>query len=314
MYKLAAYLFGSFHYRPADWKGTIEDNLENGEVALFVDLENITTALWKNFQQGPDPFAWVAKVRKYGPMSFARAYGDMSQPHLARLESELRAAGIETFNCPVKQRGDRTQSTVDANIIIDLYEVAMDRPGIRTFVLMAGDSDYVRVVARLRNRLTRDVVIAGVPGSVSRDLIRAGTSEDPVEPTEAPVQQDDSEVIRLIARFEDSLHSGYVPTFNGILKYVMHPNNTDIIHPSLVQAKLGDLVERGVLEQFQDETGGGRPIRITQLDRYHSEVEAALGIATVPRREPTAAAVVTSDGYDDEYEDDYDDPDREYDG
>jgi hypothetical protein len=170
---------------------------------------------------------------------------------------------------------------------------------------MAGDSDYVRVVARLRHRLMRDVVIAGVPGSVSRELTRAASSEDPVEPTAPTVELDDASVIRLIARFEDSLHSGYVPTFNGILKYVMHPNNVEVIHPSLVQAKLGDYVERGVLEQFQDETGGGRPIRVTQLDRYHQDVEAALGETTPTTSRPTPVA--QSDDYDDE--DGYDDED-----
>jgi uncharacterized LabA/DUF88 family protein len=40
--------------------------------------------------------------------------------------------------------------TVDANIIYDLFR-SPDRPNIKTFVLMAGDSDYIRVVARLRN-------------------------------------------------------------------------------------------------------------------------------------------------------------------
>jgi hypothetical protein len=48
------------------------------EVALFIDLENITTALWNNFKQAPDAASWVENARKYGPISFARAYGDFS--------------------------------------------------------------------------------------------------------------------------------------------------------------------------------------------------------------------------------------------
>ena len=61
-------------------------------------------------------------------MGFARAYGDFSQPFLGRLESRIRVAGIEPFHCPTKVRDDRTQSTVDINVAIDLYEVALDRP------------------------------------------------------------------------------------------------------------------------------------------------------------------------------------------
>ena len=35
------------------------------EVALFIDLENITTGLWNNFQQAPDCASWVEKARSY---------------------------------------------------------------------------------------------------------------------------------------------------------------------------------------------------------------------------------------------------------
>jgi uncharacterized LabA/DUF88 family protein len=235
------------------------------EVALFVDLENITQSLWKRFQQNVDPFVWVEKARKYGPLSFARAYGDFSQPHLDRLESVLRAAGIDKLDCPAKQRGEGTQSTVDANIMIDLFEVALDRPNIKTIVLFAGDSDYVRVVARLRNRLEKDVVVAGVPGSISRELVMAATALDALEPTEAP-PVDEAELIRIIDRYERSLPDGILPTFGKMLPYVADPRNSGVIPPPLVQQKLNELVQRGVLEQAQVTLEGGRPLRVTRLN------------------------------------------------
>lgn len=245
------------------------------EVALFVDLENITTGLWNNFHQAPDTAQWMEKALKYGPVSFARAYGDFSQPHLARLESDLRTYGIEKFDCPTKQRGGLTQSTVDANVIYDLFEVAQDRPGIKTFVLMAGDSDYIRVVARLKNRQQKDVVIAGVPGSTSRDLIRAATHEDSVEPA-TPVEIDEERLIRIIYDYETSRRPGILPTFRYIVQYVSDPRNASVISPQLAPSKLNDLVRRGVLEQFETEGNAGTTVRVTRLNHEDDLVKTAL--------------------------------------
>jgi hypothetical protein len=58
----------------------------------------------------------------------------------------------------------------------------LDRPNVHTYMLMAGDSDYIRVTTWLRNRFGKRVVISGVPGSISADLVLAAGSEDPVEP------------------------------------------------------------------------------------------------------------------------------------
>jgi uncharacterized LabA/DUF88 family protein len=245
------------------------------EVALFIDLENITTALWNKFQQSPDPFKWVEQARKYGPIAFSRAYGDFSQPHLQRLESDLRALGIDKFDCPTKQRGSQTQSTVDSNIIIDLYEVALDRPSIGTFMLMAGDSDYIRVVARLRHRLDKDVVISAVPGSISRELVRAAGREDPLEPA-AQEDIDEHKLIQLIEAYESSRRIGVLPTFRYLLAYVQDPRNAHVISPQVAQSKLNELVHRGVLVQEIVEGNAGTPVRVTRLNRDDELVNEAL--------------------------------------
>jgi uncharacterized LabA/DUF88 family protein len=66
-----------------------------------------------------------------------------------------------------------TQSTVDLNMLMDIIETVFDRPNINTFVLMTGDRDFTRISARLKLRLNKRVIVCGVPGTVSRDLISA---------------------------------------------------------------------------------------------------------------------------------------------
>lgn len=248
-----------------------------GEVALFVDLENIATSMWNTYQQAPDPLKWVEKVRTYGLMGFARAYGDFSQPFLARMESRIRVAGIEPFNCPVKVREDKSQSTVDINVAIDLYEVALDRPETKTILLLAGDRDYVRIVARLRNRLGKRIVIAGVPGSVSRDLVLAAGEEDPLEPVDCVLDRDgELALIRVIHRYEFSRKDGVYPIFRFMADFIRHPNNAELIDPNVVDGKLNEFIERGILMQEMVPLADGRTLRETKLNRQHAMVEEAL--------------------------------------
>jgi uncharacterized LabA/DUF88 family protein len=68
-----------------------------------------------------------------------------------------------------------SQSTVDLNMLMDIIETVFDRPTIGTFVLMTGDRDFTRIAARLKLRLNKTVIIVGVPGTVSRDLISAAS-------------------------------------------------------------------------------------------------------------------------------------------
>lgn len=244
------------------------------DVALFIDLENIAISLWKREGQQPNPSRLVAHARKYGLIALARVYADFSMDMYANWEHSFRNANIEPFHCPVKVKAEYSQSTVDMNMVIDMYETAQDRPGIGTFIVMAGDGDYVRVVARLRHRFGKRVVIAGIPGSVSRDLIEAAGEEDPIQTAEV-TDIDEAATIRVFLRYEDSRHEGVMPTFRGAAEYLKHPSNQ--LDAGLVESTMNRLVERGILLQTFEETQDGREIRTTRLDRSNPVVQEMMG-------------------------------------
>lgn len=246
------------------------------EVALFVDLENVVTSMWKEYQQGSDPLMWMEKARNYGPVTFARAFGDFQQESLAKLENQLRVAGIDPFPCPVKVRDTGTQSTVDMNVVIDVFEVAIDRPTISTFILMAGDRDYIRIVARLRSRWGKRVIISGVPGSVSRELVMAAGEEDPILPSALLGLEGELELIRIIDRYERTLQNGFYPTFGRLERYVAHPTNNAVIPAHLVRRQLTEFVQRGVLMQVVQDLPEGGQLKSTSLNRADPLVNQAL--------------------------------------
>ena len=65
-------------------------------------------------------------------------------------------------------------------MLIDIIDCLLDRPSVQTLVLMTGDSDFIRVTARARHRFDKQVVISGVPGSVSTDLVESADVYDPL--------------------------------------------------------------------------------------------------------------------------------------
>ncbi len=79
------------------------------------------------------------------------------------------------------------QSTVDLNMLMDIIETVFDRPTISTFVLMTGDKDFTRISARLKLRLNKTVIVVGIPGTVSRDLISSANQFVPLVPGGASV-------------------------------------------------------------------------------------------------------------------------------
>jgi uncharacterized LabA/DUF88 family protein len=158
------------------------------EVAAFVDLENIRYSMLNRWHQEPDPLAWRDKARSYGLIGIARAYADFDQ-HPPQLRQRLNVAGFEAEHYPVKRYRDRDgteriRSIADLHMVIDIVDTALGRPNIDTFLFFTGDGDFIRVVAMLRNRLGKRVVICGVPETTSRDLVIAAGEEDSLDVSE----------------------------------------------------------------------------------------------------------------------------------
>lgn len=234
------------------------------EVALFVDLENVVYSLWNTHMQEPNPRQWIEKARSYGPVTFARAFGDFNQERMAKIRPRLDVAGIDAYSCPAKVRESGTQSTVDINVAVDLFEVALDRPEVNTFMLMAGDRDYIRIITRLRNRWDKRIIVSGVPGSVSRDLAEAADIVDPIEINVESI--DERALVRIIQRYEQSLFGDFQPTFMRMQSYVMHPSNSQVIDPNVVQRVLSDFVDRRVLIQEVVNLPDGGQLKATRLN------------------------------------------------
>lgn len=251
---------------------------ETEELAVFVDFENIRYSTINSYGREPDPLAWRDKALKYGLMSVARAYADFDQ-HPPQLRTRLDVAGFELHHYPAKRTSDITgrekiASRSDLNLVIDIINTALVRPDINTFLLFTGDKDFIRLVTTLRNRLGKRVVICGVPGSVSPDLVIAAGEEDLLEIAQSA--EVDIAVIHAIETYIGQLHEGFVPTQSHMSRTLWRFLDRTMLPSEHIEAKVMEFLRKGVLTKRQTINGQGQELVTTELNSEHPLVERAL--------------------------------------
>lgn len=283
---------------------------ENGEVALFIDFENVRYGLKNNYSREPDPQLLMGKARKYGPVALATAYADFTE-HPDYFRRKLEVAGISSRDVARRSPDVAHKSSSDMAMLMDIIDCLLDRPTVNTLILMTGDSDFIRVVARARHRFGKKVVISGVPGSVSNDLIAAADAADPIvesdwvpassgephvpAPLESTLLPDSesaevrvssaelSDVERRLVRLLDYLdRTRPYLTFLFVKTHALSPNNQLNLSPMQVDLVLTQFKDRGILRDEIREIDG-RTLRLLYFRRDHPQVlEALNGAGTAP--------------------------------
>lgn len=249
------------------------------EVAAFVDFENIRYSTINSYGQEPDPVAWRDKALKYGLMSVAKAYADFDQ-HPPQVRTRLDVAGFEAHHYPVKRTTDsqgreKIASRSDLNLVVDIINTALVRPDIRTILLFSGDKDFIRLVTTLRNRLGLRVIICGVPGSVSPDLVAAAGEEDPIEIEQSEAV--DLAVVKAIDAYIKQLHDGFVPTQSHMSRSLWRFIDRSQLPSEHIEAKVMEFLRKRVLVKRQTINGQGNELVTTELNLQHPLVVKALG-------------------------------------
>jgi hypothetical protein len=138
------------------------------------------------------------------------------------------------------------QSTVDLNMLMDIIETVFDRPTISTFVLMTGDKDFTRISARLKLRLNKTVIVVGIPGTVSRDLISSANQFVPLVPggvssSTGSLPVPGSGIVQMSPSASLGSNTGSIPAVNfantAAQFQLPYANNTpmDVLDPQFLQ-------------------------------------------------------------------------------
>lgn len=259
-------------------QGSMMPSTVRSEVAVFVDFENIRYSTINTYGREPDPLVWRDKALSYGLMAVAKAFADFDQ-HPSQVRMRLEVAGFEPMHFPAKRTTDnqgreKIVSRSDLNFAVDLINTALVRPDISTFLLFTGDKDFIRVVTTLRNRLGRRIIICGVPGSISPDLVASAGEESPLEMEASP--DIDIAVIQAIDAYVQQLHDGFVPTQSHMSRTLWRFLDRDLLSSEHIEAKVMEFLRKGVLTKRQTVNGQQQELVTTELNPSNRLVQEAL--------------------------------------
>ena len=143
--------------------------------ALFVDFENIFHYIRKrtvDSERAHDiVLELIQELRKKLSNEFAQscivqyAYADFEQIE-GNAQGQLFLLGVETRNVV----GTEHKNAADMRLCIDVMETMYTREEIGTFVLMAGDRDYIPVLQHLRKH-AKTVQVIAFKENISGDLL-----------------------------------------------------------------------------------------------------------------------------------------------
>ena len=144
--------------------------------AVFIDFENVYYFLKNHYLDPQDPHDYALDLvralrenlkNEQGLDSLVlNAYADFDKIPTGP-QGPLYLMGVSTRNV----LGTEHKNAADMQLCIDALEILYTRPAIGTFVLVAGDRDYIPVLQHLR-RQARQVKVVGFRESVSGDLLQ----------------------------------------------------------------------------------------------------------------------------------------------
>jgi hypothetical protein len=258
-------------------------------VGLFIDFDGIRHELLRHYGREPDCQAWMEKARRFGPVAVAYAYADFTQ-HPALFRRKLDVAGITARDVPQRSPDITRPSSIGMAMLMDIVDCLLDWPNVATLVLMTGDTDFVRVTARARNRFGKQVVVSGVPGTVPTDLIESADLYDPLEvsagsTTDAPgalsVDERDLRLLQLVDWL--ARHRPYM-TFGFIRAHAASPHHGLQLTEDGATELLSRFKERGILIERFVGAADGRTLRTLELCEDHPALIASRRV-TAPRFE-----------------------------
>lgn len=155
--------------------GLFHKKTKRPNAIAFVDYEYWFYSYDEHFNGlRPDIEKWSESIHQQYDVRDIMVFGDFTPLKIKNEPVSIRRVTntiIETLN----DNGFRTKDMTDFILLDYIYQIAAERPEIDTFILFTGDGHFHSVVKYLVQKLKKNVIIYGITGSFSRNLVSAAT-------------------------------------------------------------------------------------------------------------------------------------------
>ncbi len=254
-------------------------DLNTCNVGIYLDFENLVISSKYVYPSRERPLSLgpvVDFAASKGDICVRKAYANWQISQLKQYQKSLTAHGFETIHLP--NTSSQGKNGADVKLVVDVMECLEQLKHIDTFVIGSGDTDFIPLLQKIRQR-GKKVVVIGFDHSVG-PLVKNNCTEfkslvellgqpehDSLEETENVSDSSDSEDApadthgrKIMIRYIKSSEEDSI--LMGNLKM-----NLKRIDPSFSEKKLGYSSFKKYVESFQGDliekieyNDGGNPI------------------------------------------------------
>ncbi|HKM39455.1 MAG TPA: NYN domain-containing protein, partial [bacterium] len=160
----------------------------------------------------------------------------------------LRTQSIEMVDAAGDHSREKVKNYTDFTMLDAIYGTYLDQEDIGTIVIVTGDGHFSSVVARLRVRCKKNIVIIGIPHFINRELYQSASDvrELEIDTETCLVDRDD-----LTAFVTNSIHTHPYVTFNKTVSIYSKVRQVDEV---AVRKALATLIDDNVFVQLIEQT------------------------------------------------------------
>lgn len=232
----------------------------HGKALAFVDYEYWFYSYKNKYGIRPDVGQWKAQLEQEYDLVDLYIFADFASAGLGEELRKLKAITDKVTDTGTI--GQRMKKDMTDFIMLDeIYQSAVSRRGIDTFILFTGDGHFQSVVRYLIHKLGKRVVIYGVTETFSRSL-QAAATETLLLPLESELYTRYREMI-----LQDLAHCSkrydIIPTFLSTIDAVVNRYGAIQEHTRRV---LQELIDEGYVYQKEQKLRFGKTIKALATD------------------------------------------------
>ncbi len=226
----------------------------------FVDFEHWYISLEKLHFQKPNVKAWREELAKDYDIADIYFFADFSNPSLRSEIEKIRQVTnlvIETKNASGFYKKDFT----DFIMLDNIYQTAINRSDIDTFIIFSGDGHFSSVVTYLCTRCGKEVGVYGIRDAVSNQLKSVASWVKELPSAETRLQGFFYPVLQNLKQLEKRKKPSY-PSFKATCEYVSRYYDLDSAD---VDKAMQEMLRLGYLTQSQIQVDG-KTLRVLKAD------------------------------------------------